>query len=187
MSLRPLLGLLYCQTCNISGTKSQNLFLVLLGSCLCPIHWSEVLSREWRCSWSSSHLQCILIYALLIKLCRLPALTNLFVTETTINNVYLSSVYNGIIYTRKRSSNWNGALLFVTEDCVFGDQNMLSTTKTVFSFQIIQMLCQILQTDDVNAVQAWLCSAGDRGEEMATRLLCYLSLTHWGRDKIAAN
>ena len=25
------------------------------------------------------------------------------------------------------------------------------------------MLCQILQTEDVNAVQAWLVSAGERG------------------------
>ena len=25
------------------------------------------------------------------------------------------------------------------------------------------MLCQILQTEDINAVQAWLCSAGERG------------------------
>ena len=23
-------------------------------SCLCPIHWCQVLSREWRCSWSSA-------------------------------------------------------------------------------------------------------------------------------------
>ena len=23
-------------------------------NCLCPIHWSQVLSREWRCSWSSA-------------------------------------------------------------------------------------------------------------------------------------
>ena len=23
-------------------------------SCLCRIHWSQVLSREWRCSWSSA-------------------------------------------------------------------------------------------------------------------------------------
>lgn len=28
---------------------------------------------------------------------------------------------------------------------------------------ILQMLCQILQTDDINSVQAWLVSAGDRG------------------------
>ena len=44
-----------CQTSNISHTKSQNLiFLVLSCSFLYPIHWSQVLSREWRCSWSSA-------------------------------------------------------------------------------------------------------------------------------------
>ena len=26
--------------------------------CLCPIHWSQVLSQEWRCSWSSTDRQC---------------------------------------------------------------------------------------------------------------------------------
>ena len=27
-------------------------------SCLCPIQWSQVLSREWRCSWSSADRRC---------------------------------------------------------------------------------------------------------------------------------
>ena len=27
-------------------------------SCLCPILWSQVLSGEWRCSWSSADGQC---------------------------------------------------------------------------------------------------------------------------------
>ena len=27
-------------------------------SCLCPIHWSQMLSREWRCSWSSADKRC---------------------------------------------------------------------------------------------------------------------------------
>ena len=27
-------------------------------SCLCPFHWSLVLSREWRCSWSSADRRC---------------------------------------------------------------------------------------------------------------------------------
>ena len=27
-------------------------------SCLCPIHWSQMLSREWRCSWSSTDSRC---------------------------------------------------------------------------------------------------------------------------------
>ena len=26
--------------------------------CLCPIHWSRVLSREWRCIWSSADRRC---------------------------------------------------------------------------------------------------------------------------------
>ena len=25
---------------------------------LCPIHWNQVLSREWRCSWSSTERRC---------------------------------------------------------------------------------------------------------------------------------
>ena len=28
------------------------MFLVLSYSCLCPIHWSQVLRQEWRCRWS---------------------------------------------------------------------------------------------------------------------------------------
>ena len=26
-------------------------------SCLCPIHWNQMLSREWRCSWSIADRQ----------------------------------------------------------------------------------------------------------------------------------
>ena len=34
------------------------MFLVSSCSCLCPIHWSQVFSREWRCSWSSADRRC---------------------------------------------------------------------------------------------------------------------------------
>ena len=34
------------------------MILVLFCSCLCPIYWSHVLSREWRCSWSSADRRC---------------------------------------------------------------------------------------------------------------------------------
>ena len=34
------------------------IFLVSPFNCLCPIHWSQVLSREWRCSWSSTDRRC---------------------------------------------------------------------------------------------------------------------------------
>ena len=34
------------------------MFLVSSCSCLCPIQWGQVLSREWRCSWSSADRRC---------------------------------------------------------------------------------------------------------------------------------
>ena len=34
------------------------MILVLSCGCLRPIHWSHVLSREWRCSWSSADRRC---------------------------------------------------------------------------------------------------------------------------------
>ena len=51
----------YRKTCNISRTKSKNLNvsrLVSSCSCLRPIHWSQVSSREWRCSRSSVDRRC---------------------------------------------------------------------------------------------------------------------------------
>ena len=36
----------YCQISNIRQTKSKKMFLASSCSCLCPIHWSQVLSRE---------------------------------------------------------------------------------------------------------------------------------------------
>ena len=34
------------------------MFLVSSCSCLCPIHWSQVLNQEWRCNWSSTDRLC---------------------------------------------------------------------------------------------------------------------------------
>ena len=34
------------------------MFLVLACSCLCTIYWNQVLSGEWRCSWSSADRRC---------------------------------------------------------------------------------------------------------------------------------
>ena len=34
------------------------MFLVSSCSCLCPVHWRQVLSREWRCSWNSADRRC---------------------------------------------------------------------------------------------------------------------------------
>ena len=49
----------YSQISNISHTKSQTSLLPISSCCcLCPIHWSKVMSREWRCSWSSADRRC---------------------------------------------------------------------------------------------------------------------------------
>ncbi|XP_076459877.1 protein TBATA-like isoform X2 [Babylonia areolata] len=36
---------------------------------------------------------------------------------------------------------------------------------------VLTMLCQILQTEDINAVQAWLCSAGDTEKTMVMEMI----------------
>ncbi|XP_059140441.1 protein TBATA-like [Physella acuta] len=36
---------------------------------------------------------------------------------------------------------------------------------------VLMMLCQILQTDDISAVQAWLCSAGQREKDLVMNLV----------------
>ena len=34
------------------------MFLILSCSCLCTINWIQVLSKEWRCSWSGADRRC---------------------------------------------------------------------------------------------------------------------------------
>ena len=53
-------GWRYRQVSNIRRTKSQHFkeILVLYCDCLCRIPWSQTLSREWRCSWSSADRRC---------------------------------------------------------------------------------------------------------------------------------
>ena len=34
------------------------MFLISSCSCHCPIHWSQVLGREWRCTWYSPNRRC---------------------------------------------------------------------------------------------------------------------------------
>ena len=40
-----------------SNPKTE-MFVILSCSCRCPIHWSQVLSQWWRCSWSSANRRC---------------------------------------------------------------------------------------------------------------------------------
>ena len=54
----PLKLILGVQTPSISHSKSQNLNVSRLVNCLYPIHWSQVLSPEWRYSWSNANRRC---------------------------------------------------------------------------------------------------------------------------------
>ena len=50
---------IYRKISNISSTKSPNLTVSrLVLQCLWPIQWSQVLSRELRCSWSRADRRC---------------------------------------------------------------------------------------------------------------------------------
>ena len=50
----------YRQVSNIRRTQSQHLKDSRVPSCgcFCRIPWSQMLSREWRCSWSSADRRC---------------------------------------------------------------------------------------------------------------------------------
>ena len=54
------LGENYRRISNIRYAPNQKIkmFFVPSCSCFCPIHWSQLLSREWRCSWSSAVRLC---------------------------------------------------------------------------------------------------------------------------------
>ena len=41
-------------TCSVAANTDTEMSVVPSCSCLCPIHLSQVLCREWRCSWSST-------------------------------------------------------------------------------------------------------------------------------------
>ena len=54
-----VLQYMYRQTSNISAPNPKTeIFLVSSCSCLCAVYWSQVLSREWRCSRSSADRRC---------------------------------------------------------------------------------------------------------------------------------
>ena len=48
--------IMLCQQWNktVKSSNQHKLLYICFGSCscLCPIHWRQVLSREWRCNWS---------------------------------------------------------------------------------------------------------------------------------------
>ena len=83
------------------------MLLVSYCSCLYPIRWSQVLSWEWRCSWSSADRRCsnyVLVINNLIayqSASYIRDLTVIHCTKTSINQLCISvdsCVINGIRY-----------------------------------------------------------------------------------------
>ena len=68
------------------------MFLVLACSCLCAKNWSQVLSGEWRCSWSSADRQCS--NYIWVTNNSIAYWSALYITDLT---VYLQCVSNGEI------------------------------------------------------------------------------------------
>ena len=62
LPLNNLEGMTSPTSSKISNIRHQITKLTWVSSCLAvvffPIHWSQVLSGEWRCSWSSTDRQC---------------------------------------------------------------------------------------------------------------------------------
>ena len=70
------------------------MYFVSSCSCLCPIHWSQVLSWEWRCSWSSADRRCS---------------NYIWVINNSIANYdvsYIRGLIVNMIDGLKKSSNW---------------------------------------------------------------------------------
>ena len=72
------------------------MFLVSSCSCLCPIHWSQVLSREWTCSWSSTD-NCIWVIKNFIASYSAPYIRGLMVVPWQLMHWLLMSKYCQII------------------------------------------------------------------------------------------
>ena len=79
------------------------MFLASSCSCLCPIHWNQVLSWEWRCNWSSSDRRCSK-YILVIKnfisywgATNIRGLTVLWYDVTTLEYMSFSKIFEDYI------------------------------------------------------------------------------------------
>ena len=95
----------YRKTFSIRRTKSQSLNvsrLVSSCSCLCPIHWNQMLSRKWRCSWSSTNKRCSSYSWVINKSIAYQAASyvrdSAVIQCATANVSYKTKIYMGALY-----------------------------------------------------------------------------------------
>ena len=78
------------------------MFLVSSCCCLCPIHWSQVLSWEWRCSWSSADRRCS---------------NYIWVTNNFIAYKGVSYIRDFTVFIKRGCWNWNSSKILT---CIIG-------------------------------------------------------------------
>ncbi|XP_025095180.1 protein TBATA-like isoform X1 [Pomacea canaliculata] len=75
-----------------------------------------------------------------------------------------------IIPPPSRALSRNGASRRAQRDRFLGNLQHIAAEPDMENM-VLTMLCQILQTDDVNAIQAWLCSAGEREKSLVMDMI----------------
>ena len=91
------------------------MFPVSSWCCLCPIHWSQVLSWEWRCSWSSADRWCsnyIWVIKIFIASYIRDFTVNNWTCQGTIPTDLLSQLHNDLLDTFIKLNLGVGLLFF---------------------------------------------------------------------------
>ena len=129
---------IYCKISNISRIKSDNLVIVVSScSCLWPIHWSQLLSWEWRCNWSSADRRCS-NYIWVMKKCIANSCVS-YIRGLTIVMIYYSIPLLWTIFIR--TLEWAQKHLAARHFLItLIDQTMsLGVTRKTLSFKQIRL------------------------------------------------
>ena len=107
--------------------------LVSSCSCLCPIHWNQVLSHEWRYSWGSADRRCS-NYIWVINNCITYQRTS-----------YIRGLT--VIATARRVGNKITESLITFTKCLFSPQQYQSTCCFLTFAELIQHECLFVHND----------------------------------------
>ena len=95
------------------------MFLVSSRTCLCTIHWTQVLNREWRCSWSSADRRCSnYIWVINNFIAYLKGATYIRGLKVHVITIYVTHIM-------EEWESWQGGL-------IVGGEDMTTTNKHVY-------------------------------------------------------
>ena len=138
------------------------MILISSWSCLCPTLWSQVLSREWRCSWSSTDRRCSLYQRLddnssLGKVVACCLLVTKPVPEEDICHQFFRSTKQWFFFPQNSNIlfNWqfnqtHFKMFFSKFCCLPWDPwvKMLSKFPYFFKLIVVCILCVIFMRED---------------------------------------